>query len=467
MYKALVILLLAAFSVSAQPVYVVGGGIRAVNEPNGSGGPPLYLYGQTNADGSKTYVWTNVIASSTNAVHPVLSNLIVTVDNNVTNVSGTYGVITAGILYTPNFQILSNGLMLGTYTNMGVHWMSNHISLTRSNSFQIGTSNGPLSNVWANRLMMPNTQTTFSNPPPQSGSIQFSNGVAYSVKPDGTLADLEAQGAGGSAVYRDASHTNLTAKGLTIMDSFDQEVEALAGTTPTINATNAPVKYIELSGNTVATFSELTVGRSGLIVVSNPASHTFTFAGAGKFLNQNSDPTPTTNGYTYYWYFRPTTTITSIWVLGRELEPTNGYNIFLTTNGTQLIINSSQTNFNTATVTNNITYVSADIVASGNTTQFVADAAFAWRTVNMTAGVHITGVVNVAAANLNRPYYLRGRNHSGGALLASVDSGFRRSGTNFVSIANNQLVDWIITPDGTGGVNPTNFGVQIVPYPSP
>lgn len=120
-----------------------------------------------------------------------------------------------------------------------------------------------------------------------------------------------------------------------------------------------------------------------------------------------------------------------------------------------------------AQITNNITYHSANLIPTGNATNFQADYTFAWRTILMTNAVRFTGVVNTAAANLNKAYIAKLRNTSGGALRVSVDAGFRRSGTNDVSVANNQNADVLITPDGTGGVNPTNHTAQIIIYDSP
>lgn len=120
-----------------------------------------------------------------------------------------------------------------------------------------------------------------------------------------------------------------------------------------------------------------------------------------------------------------------------------------------------------AQITNNITYHSANLIPTGNATNFQADYTFAWRTILMTNAVRFTGVVNTAAANLGKAYIAKLKNTSGGALRVSVDAGFRRSGTNDVSVANNQNADVLITPDGTGGANPTNHTAQIILYDSP
>jgi hypothetical protein len=315
------------------------GGISATNTP-GDHAIPMYLTGHTNANGSITYFYEAVVASSTNDIHPVLSNLVVTVANNVTNVSSTYGVITAGILYAPGYAITTNGLIIGTYTNLGGFWMSNNISVLTSNRFQLGSSNAPWSNIWVNRIMGPNTQATFSNPPPASWSIQGSNGIPYAVLPDGTTYDLTATGAG-SAVYINTAHTNITAKGLTIMYSLDYEVVTVSGTSPSLDATNSPYYYIELSGNTAPTFANFPVGRMFSLLVSNGASHTLTWPVNITWLNQNTPPSVTTNGYTHYQFFRPTTTITQAMVLGRELELAFAGGIVAFTNATTLTISNS------------------------------------------------------------------------------------------------------------------------------
>lgn len=122
---------------------------------------------------------------------------------------------------------------------------------------------------------------------------------------------------------------------------------------------------------------------------------------------------------------------------------------------------------NAMTLTNNITYVTANMTPSGNGTNFSGDYAFAWRTYLMTNAFRLTGMVNVAAADLGRAWMVKLRNVSGGALRVSVDAGFRRSGTNDVSVGNNQNADVLVTPDGTGGTNPTNHTVQIILYDSP
>lgn len=118
-------------------------------------------------------------------------------------------------------------------------------------------------------------------------------------------------------------------------------------------------------------------------------------------------------------------------------------------------------------VSSNITYTTANMVPSGNVTNFAGDFTFGWRTYLMTNSFHLTGMVNVAAADLGKAWIVKMRNYSGGALIASVDSGFRRSGTNYVSVGNGQNCDIIVTPDGTGGVNPTNLTAQITVYNSP
>lgn len=122
---------------------------------------------------------------------------------------------------------------------------------------------------------------------------------------------------------------------------------------------------------------------------------------------------------------------------------------------------------NTLFVTNNIAYLSADINPTGNATNFQADFNFAWRTCLMTNAVSVTGGVNIAAANINKPWLLKCRNYSGSALRLRVAAAMRRSGTNDVSVANNQAADVLITPDGTGGVNETNLHAQITIYDSP
>lgn len=118
-------------------------------------------------------------------------------------------------------------------------------------------------------------------------------------------------------------------------------------------------------------------------------------------------------------------------------------------------------------VTNNISYLSSNLTPSGNATNFAGDYTFAWRTYLMTNAFRLTGMVNVASADVGKAYMVKLRNYSGGALRVSVDAGFRRSGTNDVSVGNNQNADVLVTPDGTGGSNPTNHTVQIILYDSP
>lgn len=118
-------------------------------------------------------------------------------------------------------------------------------------------------------------------------------------------------------------------------------------------------------------------------------------------------------------------------------------------------------------LTNNVTFITANLNPTGQATNYQADYTFGWRTLLMTNACRFTGVVNVAAADLGKPYLCKLRNLSGGALRVSVDANFRRSGTNDVSVGNNQNADVIITPDGTGGSNPTNHTAQIILYDSP
>lgn len=127
----------------------------------------------------------------------------------------------------------------------------------------------------------------------------------------------------------------------------------------------------------------------------------------------------------------------------------------------------TQANVNTMVVTQNITYASADINPTGNATNFQADCTFAWRTCLMTNAVSVTGAVNIAAANLNRPWVCAFRNYSGGALRVRLAANIRRSGTNDVSVGNNQAAQVTLIPDGTGGVNETNLLGQIVLFDSP
>lgn len=129
--------------------------------------------------------------------------------------------------------------------------------------------------------------------------------------------------------------------------------------------------------------------------------------------------------------------------------------------------NQTTINVATALVTNNITYVSTNMIPTGNATNFAGSYNNGWATYLMTNAFRLTGMVDVASANFNRPWIAKLRNLSGGALRVSADAGFRRAGTNDVSVANNQNCDVVVAPDGTGGLNPTNHTVQIIPYPSP
>lgn len=119
------------------------------------------------------------------------------------------------------------------------------------------------------------------------------------------------------------------------------------------------------------------------------------------------------------------------------------------------------------TITNNMQFVSTNMIPSGNSTNFAGNYNNGWCTYLMTNSFRLTGMVEVAAANLNRPWMVKMRNYSGGALRVSVDAGFRRSGTNDVSVPDSRNADIVVTPDGTGGLNPTNHTVQIILYDSP
>jgi len=124
-------------------------------------------------------------------------------------------------------------------------------------------------------------------------------------------------------------------------------------------------------------------------------------------------------------------------------------------------------NLKDATITNNITYLSTNMIPSGNATNFAGTYLSPWNTYLMTNAFRLTGMIDVAAANLGRAWIAKLRNLNGSALRVSVDAGFRRAGTNDVSVGNNQNCDVLVTPDGTGGVNPTNHTVQIILYDSP
>jgi hypothetical protein len=502
-----------ALEVAAQPVTFSGGGVRATNRPSDFAGNSV-LYGFTNVDGSVSHRYGIVVATSTNAIHAVLSNLIANTGNTVTNVNTGYGIISVGTLYQPGLWIGTNTLILGSVTNLGAINLSNNIVLMRSNALQIASSTMVLSNIFSVRLMSPNAQGTFTNPPTGFGSIQWSNNVPYAVLADGTVTAMLSDGVGGagSAVYIDTAHTNITAKGLTIMNSEDREVVTLSGTTPIIDATNSPSYYIELSGNTVATISNLTVGRFVELMVSN-TTHTFSIAGAAMYINQNTTPSITTNGYTKYRIWRPATAVTNIEVLGRELELAFSGNVSGSTGATTLtIVGSINPSFNTAritnglmltcpftndtdsyldtthigstldvsgsssmqavgmlsaTVTNNITYSAPTFVLSGNSTQYAGNFAIGWNKIDMTNAVHVTGMVGVASANFGSGWMLTGRNLTSSNNTVSVSPSFQRAGTNFAVVAAGKRFRLSIIPDGSGGVNETNMLADIQVYDSP
>lgn len=85
------------------------GGINPTNSP-GNGTPALFLMGVTNADGSITYFFSAPSATATNAQAPsaVLSNLVITVANNVTNANVNQFTINAGILNARSGIVLTN-----------------------------------------------------------------------------------------------------------------------------------------------------------------------------------------------------------------------------------------------------------------------------------------------------------------------------------------------------------------------
>lgn len=119
------------------------------------------------------------------------------------------------------------------------------------------------------------------------------------------------------------------------------------------------------------------------------------------------------------------------------------------------------------TVGNNITFVSTNMIPSGNSTNFAGSYNNGWVTYTMTNAWRLTGMVDVASANLGKPWICKLLNTNGVTYRVSVDAGFRRSGTNDVAVATSKNVDVVVSPDGTGGLNPTNHTVQIILYDSP
>lgn len=118
-------------------------------------------------------------------------------------------------------------------------------------------------------------------------------------------------------------------------------------------------------------------------------------------------------------------------------------------------------------VTNNLTFVSTNMIPTGNATNFAGSYNNAWVTFTMTNAWRLTGMVDVAAANLGKPWICKLRNTNGATYRVSVDAGFRRAGTNNVAVATGQNADVVVSPDGTGGLDPTNHTVQIILYDSP
>jgi hypothetical protein len=139
------------------------------------------------------------------------------------------------------------------------------------------------------------------------------------------------------------------------------------------------------------------------------------------------------------------------------------------TGASALAGNVTATNIDVGAVklTNNVTYMTANLVPVSEGTNFWADFMFAARTYLMTNAFWLSSVTNVTAANHARGWAVSGRNLSGGALRVGVASGFRRSGTNNVSVGNNQNFMLTVWPDGTGGVDVTNFNAQIILFDSP
>lgn len=121
----------------------------------------------------------------------------------------------------------------------------------------------------------------------------------------------------------------------------------------------------------------------------------------------------------------------------------------------------------TATVTNNTTYLTANLVPTGNSTNFTADYAFGARTYDMTNAFWISAIANAPAANTWAGWSAILRNNSGGALRVGVAATFKRSGTNNVSVPNASRAKVILEPDGTGGTDLTNHLAQIILFESP
>lgn len=120
-----------------------------------------------------------------------------------------------------------------------------------------------------------------------------------------------------------------------------------------------------------------------------------------------------------------------------------------------------------AQVTNNIAYLTANIVPTGSSTNFTADYDFGARTYDMTNAFWISAIANAPAANVWKGWSAVLRNNSGGALRVGVAATFKRSGTNNVSVPNASRAKVILEPDGTGGTDLTNHLAQIILFESP
>lgn len=121
----------------------------------------------------------------------------------------------------------------------------------------------------------------------------------------------------------------------------------------------------------------------------------------------------------------------------------------------------------TGLVTNNITYLTANLVPTSSGTNFQADFTFGAQTYDMTNAFWLASIAQAPAANQWKGWSAILRNNSGAALQAGMAALFKRSGTNNVSVPNGARAKVLLEPDGTGGTQLTNFLGQIILFESP
>lgn len=118
-------------------------------------------------------------------------------------------------------------------------------------------------------------------------------------------------------------------------------------------------------------------------------------------------------------------------------------------------------------ITNNATFLSANLTPTSQGTNFTADYGFGVRQYDMTNHFWLSAIANAPAANQYEAWGAILRNNSGGTLTVGVAATFKRAGTNNVSVANGQRVRLVLEPDMTGGTDLTNHLAQIIHYANP